>query len=152
MKYKNNEGFTLIEIIVAIVILSLAIIPILSYFIQSIDIVDQTENHSQALDIAIDSTEYFRNIIENDSYSDLTNLQVKMDDFSEAFNNNTNDNELSNYDKFTNYILDINAEEKDVYADNNNKGDNNTLIKITVDISWDDGKRDMKLDTLVRRR
>ncbi|MBW4980811.1 prepilin-type N-terminal cleavage/methylation domain-containing protein, partial [Marinobacter adhaerens] len=36
---KKKEGFTLIELVLAIVILSLAIIPILGFFINSIGIV-----------------------------------------------------------------------------------------------------------------
>jgi len=148
----KKEGFTLIEIVLAIVILSLAIIPILGFFINSIGIVDQTETHSQALDIAVDSTEYFRNIVENDSYSDIGNLNDLMEEFTIAFNNNTSDNELSKYNKFTDYVLDITAEELDVYNDTNNNGENNTLIKLSVDISWDSGNRNIKLNTLVRRR
>ena len=61
--FKENKGFTLIEIIMAIVILSLALIPILGFFINSIGFVDQTEINSQALDMAADTMEYFKNEI-----------------------------------------------------------------------------------------
>jgi prepilin-type N-terminal cleavage/methylation domain-containing protein len=141
------EGFTLIELVLAIVILSLAIIPILGFFINSIGIVDQTETHSQALDIAVDTTEYFKNVIENQMDSSnptyLTDLQAIMDEFANDFNNDTVDNKLANYELFTNYILTIDA---------NNVDTDLELVKVTVDISWDSGDRNIKLNTLVRRR
>lgn len=56
----DEEGFTLVEILAALIILSVAVLPIVNYFANTIGIVHQSETMSQAADIALGTMEILK--------------------------------------------------------------------------------------------
>lgn len=58
---KQSSGFSLIKVLVAIVILTVAFFPIVGYFTNSIGFVSQSEKLFQAHDIAVESLEILKN-------------------------------------------------------------------------------------------
>jgi len=133
--FKKSDGFSLVETMSSIVILTIAIFPALGYFTNSINLVHQTEIRSQAMDMAVDTMEYFKMTSQNEALG----LSKQANEFS----TNTSDieNEIINsYDKF------IDDYDIDVIFDSgigNNK-------KITAIVYWDNDKKNYQLTSLVR--
>ncbi len=121
---RKNEGFSLVEVLVAIVILSIIVLPIINYFINSIGIVHQSGKMSQAVDIANDTMEIYKS--------------GKLDeDLIGAANTN-----LDKYEKFAQYQITV------VESDNGGRLKNVRLISVKV--KWDDNV--YELESIVRVR
>ncbi|CCU79389.1 hypothetical protein HSACCH_01296 [Halanaerobium saccharolyticum subsp. saccharolyticum DSM 6643] len=133
--FKKSDGYSLVETMSSIVILTIAIFPALGYFTNSINLVHQTEIRSQAMDMAVDTMEYFKMTSQNEALS----LSTQVNKFS----TNTSDieNEIINsYDKFTDdYDIDVIFDS----GIGNNK-------KITATVYWDNDKKNYQLTSLVR--
>jgi Tfp pilus assembly protein PilV len=132
--YKKNDGFSLVETMSGIVILTIALFPALGYFTNSVQFVHQTEIRSQAMDIAADTMEYFKKEAKNN----FSGIDSKADEF-----NNTNDGGtgiIDNYDSFTEYDIDVITSDTGI---GNNK-------KITVEVNWNNGQKNVQLTSLIR--
>lgn len=137
-----NDGFTLVEVMLAIVILTIAFIPILYYYSSSIKIVHQTEIRSQAIKLARDYME----IIKSEAATDWENLynfteKLKIDDISSDYNLLAKD-----------YKLDVTFSGYDFNGDGDSTNDGNIGKKVTVKITWENGTRELKLETLISKR
>jgi Tfp pilus assembly protein PilV len=131
--FKKSDGFSLVETMSSIVILTIAIFPALGYFTNSINLVHQTEIRSQAMDMAVDTMEYFKMTSKNESLD----INTAVDNFA---NNGTNETNIINtYDQF---IDDYNIEVS--------LTDNGALEKINVRVLWNDGSKNVELTSLVR--
>ena len=131
--FKKSDGFSLVETMSSIVILTIAIFPALGYFTNSINLVHQTEIRSQAMDMAVDTMEYFKMTSQNEALD----INDAADDFA---NNGTSETNIINtYDQFTD---DYNIEVSLTAA--------GTLEKIKVRVLWNDGSKNVELSSLVR--
>ena len=131
--FKKSDGFSLVETMSSIVILTIAIFPALGYFTNSINLVHQTEIRSQAMDMAVDTMEYFKMASQNEALD----INTAADDFA---NNGTSETNIINtYDQF---IDDYNIEVSLI--------DNGALEKIKVRVLWNDGSKNVELTSLVR--
>jgi len=133
--FRKNEGFSLVEVLVAIVVLSIIVLPIINYFANSIGIVHQSGQLSQAQDIAIDTLEIAKSksyFYDNNGIL-ITNSNAANELESLAVAN------MNRYDLFENYQIVINI---------TNIGSINTIRKISVTISWDDNN--YILESIVR--
>jgi len=131
--FKKSDGFSLVETMSSIVILTIAIFPALGYFTNSINLVHQTEIRSQAMDMAADTMEYFKMASQNEALD----INTAADDFA---NNGTSETNIINtYDQF---IDDYNIEVS--------LTDNGALEKIKVRVLWNDGSKNVELTSLLR--
>jgi len=62
----KSSGFSLIEVMAAIVILTIAFIPIIAYFTNSIGFVSQREDLAEANNIAVNTIEFLKKKSETD--------------------------------------------------------------------------------------
>jgi prepilin-type N-terminal cleavage/methylation domain-containing protein len=81
---KQSSGFSLIEVMAAIVILTIAFIPIIAYFTNSIGFVTQRENLAEANNIAVNTIEFLKKKSETDwdnlnSYNYDSGITVAVD-------------------------------------------------------------------------
>lgn len=133
----REEAFTLIEIIMAIVILSIIIIASSQYYINSIHFVNYSEIRSQALLIA-------RITIEEIKAAAVNNWDT-VDDIATAFS--IESPVFSSIDLLSNdYNITINLAEIDIDGD----GTNDDLREITVNVSWEQGN--LELESLISKR
>jgi Tfp pilus assembly protein PilV len=132
----NSEGFSLIETMAGIILLTIAIFPALGYFTNSVDFVHQTEIRSQAMDIAADTMEYFQAEAQN-NWSDIN---TKSDSFSlddlVTFEAQYDDNLL-----IDDYTIDIYLTENEVVEGNK---------KISVRVLWNNDSKSVQLNSLLR--
>lgn len=63
---KQSSGFSLIEVMAAIVILTIAFFPIIAYFTNSIGFVSQREDLAEANNIAVNTIEFLKKKSETD--------------------------------------------------------------------------------------
>jgi len=63
---KQSSGFSLIEVMAAIVILTIAFIPIIAYFTNTIGFVSQREDLAEANNIAVNTIEFLKKKSETD--------------------------------------------------------------------------------------
>jgi prepilin-type N-terminal cleavage/methylation domain-containing protein len=63
---KQSSGFSLIEVMAAIVILTIAFFPIIAYFTNSIGFVSQSEDLAEANNIAVNTIEFLKKKSETD--------------------------------------------------------------------------------------
>ena len=130
----KSDGFTLIEVIAAIVLISIAIVPILGYFTNSIFFVSEATTRSQALDMASDLMEYYKSI-----------ALAKWDNLSP----NMNESYVpSDFVFFSDYDFLQNDYGIDVVTDPSYSN----IKKISVTVTWDNGNKEVKLNSLVRKR
>ncbi|MFW6029778.1 MAG: type IV pilus modification PilV family protein, partial [Halanaerobiales bacterium] len=142
---KQSSGFSLIEVMAAIVILTVAFFPIMAYFTNSIGFVTQREVLSQANNLAVDSIEY---------------LNKEANENSSDFFSTANDHDISyfsNYDLLKDYNIVVNIEHFDkdlnVYSNLSSIAEEDileSLKKISVNVSWDNNSKNYKLETIVR--
>ena len=129
---KKEEGFTLIEIVVSILILSIIIIATSSYFSNSVRFVQQTSIRSQALLIARMTIEEIKNeATEFEDWDDLASELRTIDIADDIF---------GNFDLLTN-DYDIIIAISDIETD---------LKMIEVKVNWDSSN--VQLETLITKR
>ncbi len=146
-KFSNNNGengFTLIEIILSIAILSIVIIAGSRYYINSIQFVHQSGIRSQALLIARNTVEEMK----AEAVANWDNLNVIADNFEDAAFSKDDDDIFSSLDLLSNnYIITITFSQTDIDGDGSNDTD---LREITVNVSW--GTDDIELKSLIAKR
>lgn len=127
----NSTGYSLVETMTAVVILTIAIFPALGYFTNSIGFVHQTEIRSQAMDIASDTMENFKSEAKNN----WSNLNSAADNF-------TINNLVDNYNYFVDdYNIDVKISDTELIED---------VKDVTVTISWHNGANNLSLSSLLR--
>jgi type IV pilus modification protein PilV len=137
--FNVEKGFSLVEVLIALVILTVAVFPIINYFTNSISIVHQSETMSQAADIAVDVMEILKN---GDIETGTLNIDMSgsapldLDSLESAIYTH-----ISEYDQFADYEAKIEISTISDYA-------NIRLISLTI--SWDDN--DYLLESIVRIR
>jgi len=134
--FDNKNGFSLVEVLVAIVVLSIIVLPIINYFVNSIGIVHQSETMSQAADIANDTMEILK---KGELNSDISfNINDSVDNSNlvkyEIYTN------ANNYKVFADYTIEVDV--------TNNLYGFSDLTKYSVKIIWDD--KNYILDSIVR--
>jgi len=127
----NSAGYSLVETMSAVVILTIAIFPALGYFANSVGFVHQTEIRSQAMDIASDTMETFK----SESKNNWSNLNSEADNF-------TINNLVDKYDFFVDdYSIQVNVSDTELIED---------VKDIKVTISWNGGANNLSLSSLLR--
>ncbi|MTI60880.1 MAG: prepilin-type N-terminal cleavage/methylation domain-containing protein [Firmicutes bacterium] len=133
----REEAFTLIEIIMAIAILSIIIIASSQYYINSIHFVNYSEIRSQALLIARIAIEEIKAAAVN-NWDTAGDVAAVFSIESPVF---------SSIDLLSNdYNITINLAEIDIDGD----GNNDDLREITVNVSWEQGN--LELESLISKR
>lgn len=144
----DSRGFTLIEILLGITIITVALIPILNYFINSTELVHRSEIRSQALKLARDSME----LIKAEAAEDWTNLTNYLNEFSMA---NLYDSAVYEYDLLSQYDITTSEQGFDFNGDGI-INDSNLGRKISVTVSWktrsDSTTEALQLETLLANR
>lgn len=127
----NSAGYSLVETMSAVVILTIAIFPALGYFANSVGFVHQTEIRSQAMDIASDTMENFK----SESKNNWSNLNSEADSY-------TINNLADKYDFFVDdYNIEVKVSATELIED---------VKDIKVTISWNDGANNLSLSSLLR--
>jgi prepilin-type N-terminal cleavage/methylation domain-containing protein len=143
--FKENRGFTLIEIIVVIAVIGIGIVPMLNYFSNSISHIHDTEIRSQAVSIGGDvielikqeSSEYWVETIENKDYSNDSSYSGSEE---EAIWSNISDK----YDLLAaDFVLDVSLSDF---------GGSGEIQELTVEISWDSDNKSEEVITLIRNK
>ncbi len=130
-KLINEEyGISLIEVMVTIVLVTIAIIPLLNFFTNNTKIVHQQAIRSQAINLARNAVEDLR----HEAIKDWDNLDTTASHYS--LDDCAGDNDLK-----TNYDINVNLTDFD-----------SQVKKISITISWNSYSNSIVLDTLVRKR
>ena len=132
MDYSNQNGFTLIEVMLALTILAAVLIPMLFFYVNSIVVLKETDIREKALSIAQQTMEHLK-------ITKYDNLELKAADLSDTLTE-TEYPELSldNYPDFSRKVTITTLEAN--------------LKKVTVLISWHNGNKNVELGTLKTRR
>lgn len=147
----DEEGFTLVEILAALIILSVAVFPIVNYFANTIGIVHQSETRSQAADIALGTME----ILKSGELDTDLNINMSAGEPSDPTAAAVYKYVNSGFDEFADYTIEI-----DLYylstdlstAYSTEPVDyNEDLRKIEVKVNWPENNEYI-LDSLVRVR
>lgn len=139
MFFKKTDGFSLVESMSAIVILTIALLPALGYFGSSVDMVHQVETRSQAMDIAVDTMEYFKMKAKND----WSEINTAATDFSKA-DNQQKINFLSTYNQ------NIFADEYNIEVEVSESNIIGNVKDITVNVKWNNDQSQLSLSSLLR--
>lgn len=142
---EKSSGFSLVEVLVAIVVLTVAFFPIMIFFTNSIGFVSQREVLAQANNLAVDSMEF---------------LNREASENGVGFLSTAADHDISyfsSYELLKDYNLIVNIEhfDKDFNAYSSladiPAGDLlEDLKKVSVTVSWDDNSKSYQLDSIVR--
>lgn len=126
-----EEGMSLIEVMIGITILSIALIPILGYFVNSTKMVTETESRSIALNLAQQKMEEIKNIdFDNLNKSEITDNE----DYGEI--DIDSDGEVD----YPNFKREVKIEGTDIK-------------EVTVTVFWKNGNdSSVKLQTLIAKR
>ena len=143
---KQSSGFSLVEVLVAIVVLTVAFFPIITYFTNSIGFVSQSERLAQAHDIAVDSLE----LIKNGDFNDQSDINVINSNIQNSLSNNYDlfiedyeiDLSLNYLDHDLNKLSSVAA--GDVYLED--------LRLVTILIRWNNDQNSYSLDSIIRIR
>ncbi|MCK8816851.1 prepilin-type N-terminal cleavage/methylation domain-containing protein [Natroniella sulfidigena] len=121
--FSKEEGFSLLEMVIGIAILSIVLIPTLSFFSSSLSFIGRTDQRTQALNVGQQMME-----------------ELKAQDF-EGLEDKEKTKEVGNFS----FDLDIEVEEEpDALED---------IKKVTVTVSWeDDDSQKIELVTLITKR
>jgi len=145
---KKCSGFSLVEVMAAIVILTIAFFPISNYFTNSIGHISQSEVLSQSHDIVNNTIEELKTG-EYKTQSDLDNLESEIesnlssnytlyaDDYDLEMTLKYLDQNLIEYNDFTNI-----DQTTDVYL--------NDIRLVVIDISWNNGNNNYSVETFLR--
>jgi Tfp pilus assembly protein PilV len=144
----DKEGFTLVDVMLGITILSLALLPFMGFFANSTRIVHNTEIRSQALKIARDALEIIKGKTEYD-WSFLDNLNAFCI-------NNIYDSATQDYDLLVDYTLTAAyLSGYDFNGDGNTTNDLDLGRKVIVTVGWNDvtgTDRQVKIETIIAKR
>jgi len=144
----NKDGFTLVDVMLGITILSLALLPFMGFFANSTRIVHNTEIRSQALKIARDALEIIKARVEYD-WSFLDKLNTFC--INNIYNSSTQD-----YDLLVDYTLTAAyLSGYDFNGDGNTTNDLDLGRKVIVTVSWNDmtdTDRQVKIETIIAKR
>jgi type II secretory pathway pseudopilin PulG len=144
----DKEGFTLVDVMLGITILSLALLPFMVFFANSTRIVHNTEIRSQALKIARDALEIIKGKTEYD-WSFLDNLNAFCI-------NNIYDSATQDYDLLVDYTLTAAyLSGYDFNGDGNTTNDLDLGRKVIVTVGWNDvtgTDRQVKIETIIAKR
>jgi prepilin-type N-terminal cleavage/methylation domain-containing protein len=153
--FKENRGFTLIEIIVVIAIIGIGIVPMLNYFTNSISHIHETETRSQAVTIAGDVIELIKQEIRShETSSDWNNY---LDEFDNSTVNDSKEvtllSNISNeYDFLSNFNLDVQVKPF-TFIESFSVSENKEIGReIEVVINWDSGGKTESVSTLIKNR
>ena len=121
--FRSEEGFSLIEVMVSIVLLSLVLLPIISYFITSIQAVDHTEQRTIALNLA-------QAKIEELKIKDFNNIVDEIEGYGAIGSSS------SAQEKFKRKTKVVTVED-------------GNMKRVTVQVLWNQGQKKLKLTTLI---
>ncbi len=140
---KNNNGYMLLEIMVSIAIITIVLLPFISYFSNSLYVLSKTEMESQAYQFATSAVESLK----MKSVHDWENMETYAGNFSLS-------DVSTNNDLFTDdFNIAVTINDFDFNSDGNIDSDDSLLgKKLSVVVSWNEGKRDIQIDTLLRKR
>ncbi|ADQ14866.1 type IV pilus modification PilV family protein [Halanaerobium hydrogeniformans] len=137
--FKHEEGFSLIEVVLALVILTVAVFPILNYFTNSIGVVSQSVTLSQTADISVDIMEILKHgDIDTKTMTIDMSDSVPADPLASVIYNH-----VKGYDLFADYFIDIDISE--IAKNGDNYGN---IRKVSIKITWSDSE--FELDSVVR--
>jgi prepilin-type N-terminal cleavage/methylation domain-containing protein len=131
-RYKFYNGFTLIEIIVALAVVGIVGVAFAGFFINSARIVSATDEREKALIIAQNKME-----------------QLKTKEFSGI------KTDIDNGNYFVSggiYIKSFDPEEENYSGNIKIEEVNSTLFKIIIESSWNDNNSDLKIVSYISER
>jgi prepilin-type N-terminal cleavage/methylation domain-containing protein len=135
----QEEGFTLIEVMLGITIISVILIPVLYNFSYSTKIIHEIEISSQALKLLNNAIE----MIKAEASNNWSNLDSYV-------NTITLEDIALSYDLLvSDYNLTVFLSGYDFNSDGDNSNDNETGRKLSVSIDWDNGVEVLNIDTLI---
>lgn|GEM_PF-1100918 len=137
---RKEEGFTLIEVVIAIAILAIILASVINYFINSTAITSASKDRREALQLARSVIEDMKSSIYNDSYGD--NFTERLNSRESDFNNGDWKNEEDFFDFKDDYGCKVVVNNYESYSD---------LKEITVRVEWDD-ENSIELKTLITKR
>ncbi len=150
---EKEEGFTLVEVMVAITVLTVALVPMMGFFTQSIKTTADAKTKSEALSLArwaVETVKVSANRVSNDGDSDFGSNEiidkVVNAEGIDAFNPNDPNDEVTITELDGNSDFNINIKLSDY-----NIGDPG-LQKVEVTVSWNGGSQDIELTTLIAER
>jgi len=133
--YNREEAFTLIEVLVTIVVVSLSCLYFVNYFSDSITYTNQAEMRDQAIKLATNTIENIR----EDAVNDWSSLNLS------DYDNSLID---TSYSLKTNFIINTVLDNtSDIDSDGTDD-----VMAITITVSWDSGNHQVALSTLVVER
>ena len=142
---KQSSGFSLVEVMAAIVILTLAFFPIIAYFTNSLGFVTQREILSEANDITVNTMEYLKKEAEN-TWNNL--LETSLNNYNFA------DHKYFSKDNLiTNSTIDYYAYELESgsYIKKSSDQANADFARVTLRLTWDETK-DYSLTSILKVR
>jgi prepilin-type N-terminal cleavage/methylation domain-containing protein len=143
---KQSSGFSLVEVMAAIVILTLAFFPIIAYFTNSLGFVTQREILSEANDITVNTMEYLKKEAEN-NWNNL--LETSLDNYNFADHKYFNKENLK-----ANSAIDYYAYQKQAdgsYQRNSSDQAKADFARVTLRLTWDETK-DYSLTSILKAR
>ncbi|SHM24196.1 type IV pilus modification PilV family protein [Halanaerobium congolense] len=142
---KESSGFSLIEVMAAIVILTLAFFPVIAYFTNSIGFVTQREILSEANDITVNTMEYLKKESEK-NWDDL--LFTSLDNYSFGdYKYFSKDNLITN-STIEYYVYELDEGSYVLVSSDQNDAD---FARVTLRLTWDDNK-DYILTSVLKAR
>jgi prepilin-type N-terminal cleavage/methylation domain-containing protein len=142
---KESSGFSLIEVMAAIVILTLAFFPVIAYFTNSIGFVTQREILSEANDITVNTMEYLKKESEK-NWDDL--LFTSLDNYSFGdYKYFSKDNLITN-STIEYYVYEL---DEGSYVLVSSDQDDADFARVTLRLTWDDNK-DYILTSVLKAR
>ena len=132
MNIRNNSGYTLVEIILAIAILGLVVVPILMFMSNSSGIITYADERERALLVAQEKME------------DIKSMEYENIDISS--NVNISSNEDISIDRYPTFTRLINISSNDIDSD----GENDYKL-IEIEITWGNNKS-VQLQSKIAKR
>jgi len=143
---KQSSGFSLIEVMAAIVVLTVAFFPIVGYFTNSIGFVTQRGVLTEANDITVNTMEYLKKESEN-NWNDLLVTSLENYNFGEyQYFNKSNLIDNSNIEYFS---YELNGSNYELTASDQS---NAAFAKVTLRLIWDDNKEYLLTSILKARK
>ena len=144
---EKEEGFTLVEVMVAITVLTVALVPMIGFFTQSIKTTADSKTRSEALSLARWAVETVK--VSAKKVSDFGSNEI-IDEVVDAegiddFNPNPHNDEVTITKLDGNSDFNINIKLSDYNGDPG-------LQKVEVTVSWNSGSQDIELTTLIAKR
>jgi type II secretory pathway pseudopilin PulG len=141
MKIKENKGFTQVDIIIALIILTIFTSTIAALFLNLSNEYKKAERKSEAANIAV-------TVIERVKQLDYAKIDKNLTNLSSLNNLLSNNDKISIEDGYTVSIAVLNYKD---YSENKGKDIEDLVKKITVKVTYTVGnnQQEVKLETLV---